>query len=182
MYEVEVKIRADHGAVRERLRERDAEYLGAVEQVDTYYGAPHRAFARTDEALRIREEVPEDGAPVHELTYKGPKVDETSKTRQEHETELGDPDAADAALQALGFDPVAAVSKARERFRTEGYTVTLDAVDGLGAFVEIEREVPEAEIDAARDGALALLRDLGLDPDDGVRTSYLGLLLGDAEE
>ena len=60
MYEVEVKVAADHAAVRERLPD-EAEALGTVEQVDTYFDAPHRDFAATDEALRLRRERRVDG-------------------------------------------------------------------------------------------------------------------------
>ncbi|MEF8773538.1 MAG: class IV adenylate cyclase [Halobacteriales archaeon] len=181
MYEVELKVRADHEAVRDRLAERSVERVGAVRQVDTYYGAPHRDFGETDEALRVRRETQEGGDPRHELTYKGPKVDADSKTRQEHETGVDDPDAVDAALQALGFDPVATVEKDRERYRIGEYAVALDAVDGLGTFVEVERAAAENEIEAVREGAADLLADLGLDPGAGIRTSYLGLLLADPE-
>lgn len=181
MYEVEVKVRADHDAVRERLADLEVEPLGRVRQVDTYYTAPHREFPETDEALRIRRETPENGSPFYQLTYKGPKVDSESKTRTEHETELGDHESMAAALEALGFEPAAEVRKDRERFARGDYTVTLDSVDDLGEFVEVEREVPEEELDSAREGAFALLSDLGLDPADQIRTSYLGLLL-DADE
>lgn len=181
MYEVEVKVEADHDAVRGVLSELDAERVATVEQVDTYYDAPHRSFADTDEALRVREEESVDGDVRHELTYKGPKVDAASKTREEHETTVDDPTATDAALTALGFDPVATVEKRRERYRVGDYTVTLDVVTNLGEFVEVERAVPETDVEAVRDGALDLLRTLGYDPDDQVRTSYLGLLLGDED-
>jgi len=177
MYEVEVKVPADHGPVRDRLAERGADPLGAVEQVDTYYGAPHRAFAETDEALRVRRETPGSGEGHHELTYKGPKVDGESKTREEHESRVNDPDAVDAALRALGFEPAATVEKRRERFRLDGYTVTLDSVDDAGEYVEVEREGRVDEVDALREGAFDVLRSLDLDPSDQVRTSYLAMVL-----
>ena len=186
MYEVEVKVRADHEPVRERLAALDATPLGRVRQVDTYYSAPHREFADTDEALRIRRESPGDAESFHQLTYKGPKVDVASKTRAEHETELGDHEAMAMALEALGFEPAAEVRKLRERFAVGEYTVTLDSVDGLGEFVEVERAVEEGAsdatpeegaVDVAREGAFEVLRNLGLDPAEQIRTSYLGLLL-----
>jgi adenylate cyclase class 2 len=182
MYEVEVKVPADHVAVRRRLAAVGAESLGTVTQRDTYYDAPHRAFAETDEALRIRRirhESTSDDEPPDEtrLTYKGPLVDTESKTRREHETAVGDGETMDAVLRALGFEPAAVVEKERSRFRLNGYTVTLDTVTDVGEYVEIETE--SADVDRAREGAFALLADLGLDPDDQVRTSYLGLLLGE---
>jgi adenylate cyclase class 2 len=197
MYEVELKVRADVDRVRERLEELGAERTGAVEQRDTYYDAPHREFAATDEALRIRRERPIDGAAPGDgggaedgregaghdsgtarLTYKGPLVDGASKTREEHESVVADDEAVAGALGGLGFEPAAVVEKRRAVYELDGYTVTLDRVTDLGEFVEVEREVEEGEIDAAREGAVEILRSLGLDPDEGIRTSYLGLLLG----
>ncbi|MFC4549140.1 MULTISPECIES: class IV adenylate cyclase [Halorussus] len=177
MYEVEVKVPADHGAVRDRLADRGADPVDRVTQEDTYYDAPHRDFAASDEALRVRRETTEGGEPTTELTYKGPLVEAESKTRREIETAVGDAEATRDILAALGFEAAATVRKERERFALDGYVVTLDAVDGLGEFVEVEVDAEEGEIDAARRGAFAVLRDLDLDPDDQVRTSYLGLLL-----
>ncbi|WP_380676690.1 class IV adenylate cyclase [Salinigranum sp. GCM10025319] len=219
MYEVEVKLPADHTAVRRRLAELDAEPLGTVIQRDTYYDAPHREFAETDEALRIRRvshgagrssgddeghgsggddddgdggdggddesdvaarAVDEgDGGGETRVTYKGPLVDADSKTRREHETGVDDGETMDAILRALGFEPAAVVEKERDRFRVGAYTVTLDDVTDLGEYVEVE--TGSDDVDSAREGAFALLADLGLDPDDQIRTSYLGLLLADED-
>jgi adenylate cyclase class 2 len=180
MYEVELKVPADHATVRERLAGLDAEPLGEVRQVDTYYDAPHRDFAETDEALRVRRETTDEGTTA-KLTYKGPLVDDTSKTREEFETGVDDGDTAGDVFERLGFEPAAVVEKGRERFRVGDYVVTLDAVTDVGEFVEVEREVPEAKLDSAREGAFDLLARLGLDPDDTVRTSYLGMLLATRE-
>jgi adenylate cyclase class 2 len=137
MYEVELKVRAAHGPVREALESRGATPVGRVNQHDTYYDAPHRDFAETDEALRLRRETREEGSdgsaggrgtadPTTRLTYKGPLVESASKTREEHETGISDPDAADALLGALGFSPAAVVEKSRERFACGEYAVVLD--------------------------------------------------------
>ena len=174
VYEVELKIEAGHDPVRERLSELGAESLGRVRQVDTYYDAPHRSFAETDEALRVREERSDDGRWVG-VTYKGPLVEAESKTREEHETAVEDGAEMRAVLEGLGFTPAETVEKERERFRYRDYAVTLDAIAGLGEFVEVETEAEAVE--EAREGAVDVLRELGLDPDEQVRTSYLGLLL-----
>ncbi|MFB6084665.1 MAG: class IV adenylate cyclase [Halorientalis sp.] len=179
MYEVEVKVRADHAAVRDRLAELDADPLGAVEQVDIYFDAPHRDFAATDEALRLREERDADGT-VTELTYKGPLVEAESKTREEIESEVADRERVQAIFESLGFSPAATVEKERDRFRIGEFTVTLDSVTDVGEFVEVEAECErEADVPAEREAAEDLLESLGLDPDDGIRTSYLGMLLAE---
>jgi len=180
MYEVELKVRASHDAVRERLDALGADHVGTVTQVDTYYDAPHRDFAETDEALRIRRENRGEEATTR-VTYKGPLVEEASKTRKEVETGVADADRFDDILDALGFAPAAVVEKERERHVLDGYTVTLDTVADLGEFVEIEREAPERDLETVREGAIDRLRDLGLDPDDQIRTSYLGLLANSPE-
>jgi len=74
MIEVEVKVRADHSQVRSVLQKLGAIKIGIENQSDTYFAAPYRDFAKTDEALRIRSL---DGKAV--LTYKGPKLDKVSK-------------------------------------------------------------------------------------------------------
>jgi adenylate cyclase class 2 len=179
MYEVELKVRADHDAVRARLSELDADPLGTVEQIDTYFDAPHRDFAATDEALRLREERDADGA-VTELTYKGPLVDTESKTREEIESEVDDRETVQAIFESLGFSPAATVEKERTRYRIEEFTVTLDSVTDVGEFVEVETECErEADVPAEREAAQAILESLDLDPDDGIRTSYLGMLLAE---
>ena len=180
MYEVEVKVRADHDAVRAVLRDAGATARGTVTQRDTYYNAPDRDFGETDEALRVRHE--SGGEERTLLTYKGPLVESESKTREEHETEVADEAELRAIVSGLGCPAAATVEKDRERYDLDGYTVTLDSVSGLGEFVEVEREASESEVEHVREGARDLLRDLGLDPTAHVRTSYLGLLLDASEE
>lgn len=185
MYEVELKVRADHDRVRAALTDADADRVGQVRQVDTYYDAPHRDFAETDEALRIRRESDlgdgsdegESDVETIELTYKGPLVELASKTREEHETTVVDGEAMAGILDGLGFTPAATVEKERESFRVDDYTVTLDRVADLGTFCEVEAEADVEGIESVREGAVSVLADLGLDADDQIRTSYLGLLL-----
>ncbi|MDQ1251406.1 MAG: adenylate cyclase, class 2, partial [Euryarchaeota archaeon] len=54
MIEVEVKVRADHEQIRPILKKIGAVKIKTEIQSDTYFAAPHRDFAKTDEALRIR--------------------------------------------------------------------------------------------------------------------------------
>lgn len=179
MYEVEVKVPADLERVRDRLADLDLSPTERVTQIDRYYDAPHRSFADTDEALRVRRQRSGDDERV-EVTYKGPLVDEASKTREEVQTTVADEDAIDLILDRLGFDAAATVRKERTFYDVDGYTVTLDDVADVGRFVEVETAAAEAELQEARRGAFDVLERLGLDPDDQVRTSYLGLLLDDS--
>jgi len=187
MYEVELKVRADHDRVRERLDELGATPLGTVVQEDTYFDAPDREFAETDEALRVRREHPPGESGKTTLTYKGPLVDPDSKTRKEAETAVEDEDEMRAILDGLGYNAAATVRKERTRFTLQDCTVTLDTVEGLGEFVEVELETERdlaaadgpAALDQLRSEATTVMDDLGLDPDEQIRTSYLGLLLAE---
>ena len=179
MYEVEVKVPANIERVANRLDELGAEQIDTVIQEDTYYDAPHRDFAETDEAFRVRRET-RKGRTNAKMTYKGPLLEAESKSREEFETGVGDGDDVDAIVQQLGFEPVATVRKNRRVYEVREYAVTLDAVDDVGDYVEVEAET-DGDIEPVREGAYEVLQDLDLDPADQLRTSYLGLLLTDAQ-
>lgn len=176
MYEVEVKVPVSLDAVRGRLADVGADHRETVSQLDTYYDAPHRDLGTSDEALRVRTERRNESTRTL-LTYKGPLADNRSKSRREIETVVEEESALTTLLEELGFEPVATVEKDRERYRLDGYTVALDCVRDLGEFVEVETEA--SNIDPARDGAMAILERLDIDPRDRIRTSYLSLLLDD---
>src|SRR5215208_5003779 len=90
MLEVEVKYRlSDPAAVEARLRAWGAIVVADHEEADHYLNAPDRDFARTDEAFRLRR-IGERNL----LTYKGPRLDATSKTRKEIELPCPPGDAA----------------------------------------------------------------------------------------
>lgn len=177
MYEVELKIRADHEVITSRLKELDITVDQAIIQEDTYYNAPHRDFAETDEALRIRrqrEQSTDEWETI--VTYKGPLLDEKSKTREEIETHITNGETFDTTLRRLGFTPSATVRKERECYQLGEYKLTLDAVEDIGTFIEIETEA-ETDIEEAREGAYKQLEELGLAPEDHIQQSYLGMLL-----
>ena len=133
---------------------------GPVEEVDVYYRHPCRDFASTDEALRLR--VAGGGA---RLTYKGPRLSRGPvKERLELEASVEGP--LGEILEMLGFREAARVVKRRLYARLDGHTVTLDQVEGLGCFVEVEGPDPEALADR-----------LGLGGAEMVEETYLEMVL-----
>jgi len=179
-FEVEQKYRvADPEQVRRLFAELGAVDGGCVVQVDTYYAHPNRDFAATDEALRIRRVGDENF-----ITYKGPKLDATTKTRREIEFDIAAGESGaercNQLLQALGFQRVAEVSKSRQisRLQRGKYLIELavDDVQDVGSFVELEIGVAqESALDKAREALAALASELGLV--DVERQSYLEMLL-----
>ncbi|EEB74875.1 class IV adenylate cyclase [Thermococcus sp. AM4] len=177
MIEVEVKGYADD-RVFERVRE-EFRLIRKEYHEDTYYQHPCRDFSKTDEALRIRIRR-FNGHFEAFLTYKGPKLDSVSKTREEIEVQISDPDGHARILEALGFTEVLTVEKVREKYYVEkGITITLDEVEGLGKFIEAEALTDEAErVPELVEKLTSLLRSLGVKRFE--RRSYLELLLGRA--
>lgn len=169
MMEIEIKSPCeDLEGMERRLRARGAEFHGEVSQVDLYLSHPCRDFAKTDEALRLREE----GGSVT-LFYKGPKLDPRSKTREELSVAVPDPAAMRMILERLGFRPVAEVRKTRRNFGLGPVEVSLDRVAGLSGYVELE--VQDRPVEEGRSMLLALMKELGLEGME--RRSYLELLL-----
>jgi adenylate cyclase class 2 len=178
-YEVEQKFHVENlSAIEEALRELGAGIGGPVSQSDRYLSHPGRDFARTDEALRLRS----DGESNF-ITYKGPRIDQTTKTRRELELAL--PDGQEFTTQLaelltlLGFGVVADVRKRRRSAKVDwqGSTieVVLDEVEGLGTFVELETCTDEAGVEAARQQIGSLAERLGLKRNE--RRSYCELIL-----
>ncbi|MHC4406827.1 MAG: class IV adenylate cyclase [Planctomycetota bacterium] len=175
-YEVEQKFPvADLAAMAGKLLELGATFSEPQEEVDRYYAHPARDFASTDEALRIR-----CVGPRSWITYKGPKIDATTKTRREIELPLSPPASGwEELLEALGFVPVAEVRKGRRKaivpWQGRRVTATLDDVRHVGTFVELELSAVEGDLEPAKGCLAALARVLELEG--SVRESYLELLL-----
>lgn len=178
-YEVELKFRRTAGdGLEERLRDMGAVPAAPVEQRDAYFIHPVRDFAQTDEAFRIRSE-----GEQNRLTYKGPKIDPATKTRQELEIPFAEGVEArrqmTAMLEALGFRENMTVVKRRRSCEIEwegrAVEVVLDEVERVGEFVELETVAAEQDWPAARDALQRLAGHLELHSSE--RRSYLEMLL-----
>lgn len=165
--EAEAKIRIDCDA-RSELHSRLAE-LGFFREwsgyeEDIYYQHPCRDVAETDEAIRVR--VSERG---RRLTYKGPRMGGRLKTRVEYEA--GVDGHIEHILESLGFRPSIRVRKHRIIYRGHGASVTLDTVEGLGCFVEVE------VLDGGEEEVIGIIKMLGLNSGELVTESYAMLLM-----
>lgn len=173
MLEIEAKFAVpDPGKVRARLTRQGVRMTRRRQERDVYYNAPHRDFGETDEALRVRY----DDAGVT-VTYKGPKIRlGSAKAREEFNLRVTSGETFEVILSRTGFLRAAEVSKVREFYEIGDVTVTLDDVEGLGTFIEIEILTEEGEEDAAR-RIEAIAKELGVDGPP-IYTSYLEMLLG----
>lgn len=179
MLEVEMKFAVDDFEPLEKaLKARGAAIERVRRDADHYFNAPDRDFAKTDEAFRVRSI-----GNTNFVTYKGPKLDAATKTRLEVEVALADgPEAAAdfrRLITLLGFRFVAVVEKSRRtaELSSRGFDIhaTLDDVDGVGRYAELEIVASEEQADAARAAILETAKELHLDRSE--RRSYLQLLL-----
>jgi adenylate cyclase, class 2 len=177
-YEVEMKFPvADMAGLEARLAELGASMAAGQLELDVYFAHPARDFARTDEALRIRRK-----GPANFITYKGPKIDAVTKTRRE--IDLGLPPGEETArawtglLEALGFAEAGEVCKLRRKAHVDWQgrrvEISLDEVERLGTFAELELVVEPEGVEAAKACIASLAGVLGLEGSE--RRSYLELL------
>jgi adenylate cyclase class 2 len=172
MIEVELKVKIPSpGPVREQLDTKHAEFMGKVHEHDIFYNAPHRDFGVTDEAVRVR--YTGDRAVV---TYKGPKIKKFGlKAREELNFGVESGGTFETMLLRLGFTKTAEVNKWRENYRLGNATISLDDVDGLGTFAEIE-VIAESDTDNPTVQIEKIAKEIGVEGEP-ILESYLELLL-----
>ncbi|MCL2687884.1 MAG: class IV adenylate cyclase [Methanobrevibacter sp.] len=176
MIEVEVKAKIkDFEAVKTLLKEINAKKSHVEHQEDSYFNNPLKDFGKTDEALRIRKVTIKNKFEIF-ITYKGPKIDKTSKTREEIEVGIEDSEKIDKIFQHLGFKKVADVIKNRTIYNLNQYIISLDEVKDLGPYMEIETDLEDgSEFKEELDKIFDIFKKLGIN-DGFERTSYLELL------
>ena len=169
MIELEVKAPCrDLVGLERRLLSLGARHLEDLEQVDMYLSHPVRDFGATDEALRLRRENQRS-----RITYKGPKLDQDTKMREEIELEVEDLERMSTLLERVGFRPFLKVVKRRRVLELEGVHFCLDRVEGLGDFVEMEYQGQDLGEGKRRINELRTRLELK----GNERRSYLELLL-----
>ena len=184
-FEVEIKFRVNNLAELERrLRQRfgNVEFGEPVTESDLFFQHPCRDFVQTDECLRLRERRLSDGSFEHSLTYKGPKIDTGTKTRQEIEIPITEPEHWERMLAALGFCRWASVQKFRRQIKLtvdhRHINIVFDTLPALPEsrrfFVEIETLAAEAEVEECRSLILSIAEQLELGQQ--IRDSYLKLV------
>ncbi|MHC4745143.1 MAG: class IV adenylate cyclase [Planctomycetota bacterium] len=136
--EIEAKLKIESPEqVESKLAELGAEFVAEQLQTDHHFDKDDRSISMSDSALRLRLERVGENLTCF-LTYKGPKEKSLIKKRPEIQTEVKDADAIERILGALGYQKTLTVEKTRRLWLLENCEVSLDNVQLLGDFVEIE--------------------------------------------
>ena len=159
MIEVEVKAKINSfKQMEDKLDE-----LGAVKskeefQEDIYFASPIVDFGQTDEALRIRTTNNNTF-----ITYKGPKLNDKAKTRKEVEMTIENADKAKDIFEEVGFKAARVVRKNRQYYTYRNFEISLDDVEGLPPYMEIEIALDDDEdYSNAQDKIFELFAQLGI--------------------
>jgi len=136
--EIEAKLKVDSlREIEHKLAELGAEFLNEQLQRDYYFDDAGSTLKNSDKALRLRRQLTGKTEKVL-LTYKGPKVKDNFKKRQEIEIEIKDADSAEKLLLSLGYEKALVFEKKRRIWQVGDCVVALDELPLLGDFVEVE--------------------------------------------
>ncbi len=173
MIEVEIKAVLKNLSISETLKALGYLLKEEMTETDIYFNGNDRDFHRTDEALRLRR----SGDRTY-VTYKGPKQDRISRTRNEFETAVEDLNIMKDILTALGYKAIFTIEKSRSLYCSGNITICLDRVKDLGSYIEIETLISEqAQKEAAVNRLLSVLDSLNIPRSELTQKSYLELLM-----
>ncbi|WP_131740348.1 class IV adenylate cyclase [Actinomadura roseirufa] len=180
MIEVELKAHVrDPEDLRRLLRRRADEELSTYR--DTYYDRTDGTLTGEGRELRVRV-IDQAGTRRTLLTYKEPAVDEASRSKPEHETNVADPIVINTVLRALGAVEHVRLTKhcVNYRFTAAGRNMLATVVtvpELAGTFVELETMADADEIDEALTDIRTVLTNLGISEDDLTTEQYTDAVL-----
>ncbi len=192
MIEVEIKVKiSDPNLMRKKFKENNGVYKLSLNHEDTYFNMPEglRDFRQTDEALRLRKSIEfyKNGQPKAQkinyyITYKGKKIDKTTKTREEIEIKINELEDMKNLLKFLGFREVFTVVKKRELYDFVFNETRIDAlIDYIPIlkqhFVEVELITESLDdVEKSKEILFQFLGKFGIKKQESIRKSYLELI------
>ena len=192
MIEVEIKVAISNpDSLKENLKKLNGKYIISLDHEDTYFNMPRklRNFKKTDEALRLRKSIEfnkynkENTTLIRAfITYKGKRIDQTTKTREEIEVEIKNLEKMKKLFENLGFREIFTVKKERElyefNFKNEKIEVLIDFLPILNQnFMEAEVIVEsKKEVPLVKEKVFEFLKKFGISKTDSIRESYLELI------
>jgi len=165
--EVEIKIKTSKEEFDniKKILPAFGKFFLATRQVDEYYTPFHRNFFEKkpfpNEWLRIRTD--EGKKSIFEYsTSLDRKKDDDDFYAEEYETEVSDVEELRKILSFLDFKKVIEVNKKREYWDCNQVEISLDEVEKLGFFVEVEASGVFETIKEARNTCIEFLEKLNI--------------------
>ncbi len=165
MKNIEVEIQAfikDPTKIEARLNE-VGKFVKSRKQVDKYYVLPHRDFFAKDmpdEYLRIRYE---EGRNHLNYSFLHFGEDGWLKATEEYETLVDKPETIEEIFEKINLILKVVVKKTRKYFDCGDFEVTLDNIENLGDFMEVEAKKDFGGIDKTRKACEDFLNSLNVE-------------------
>jgi len=162
MKEIELKFEIkDARAIKSKIKNIGAKYKGKYQQVDLWFDTKDGRLRREGKGLRIRQE---NEKAI--LTLKTELVCDRVREAEELELELSDFETALGIFKKLGFKICSEIRKERRDWKLGNLKVSLDKVEGLGIFLELEGSRREIE---------QVIKKLGLESSQRITKHYMML-------
>jgi adenylate cyclase class 2 len=146
--EIEIQVRINNPEAAEKEIFKFGKFIKERQQKDVYFVLPQRDFFAKDppdEYLRVRYE-----KDKNHLNYSFIHFQDNGLilATDEYETLVEKPEIVEEIFNKIGLIPKVVVKKLRKYFQCEDFEVTLDNIEGLGNFMEVEakKDFGSAEI------------------------------------
>jgi len=177
--EIEIKVKIERSENLVAFLKKEATFVFTNRQIDEYYTPFHENFLEVDpikEWLRLRDS---DGK--YSINYKSWHYNQDGKSNHcdEYETKVDDINAMRKILMALDFKHLVTVDKVRSVWDYKDYEISMDSVQNLADFVEIEYKGTDANPDPKKisDEMMDFLKKMDCGSIERDYKGYLYLLL-----
>lgn len=160
--EIELKLPLVNSKEVEAFLNKEATFRYESLQHDRYFNAPHRNFLadsdNVNEWFRVR--LTGDKAQINYKDFQ--PHDSNIKTHcKEYEADVSSYDQLAHILEALNFTKLIDVKKTRKAWDYMDTEVSIDLVEGLGEYIELEYKGKPTDVQTARAHLFAVLKKLG---------------------
>ncbi len=136
--EIEIQVQLENIRPLKTFLKKKAKLINKARQIDYYFTPSHRNFLKKYPAvewLRLRQN--DRNASIN---YKFWHLDENKRSHysDEYESQIEDIDHLKLIFKSLNFKPIAVVDKKRKDYKFKSYIISVNLVEKLGEFVEIE--------------------------------------------
>lgn len=161
--EVEVQAIIKNPKEVERKLKKAGKFIKVRKQVDVYFVPRQRNFFAKEppiEYLRVRYE-----KGKNHLNYSFLHFDRKGwlKATDEYETAVERPEIVEEIFKRIGLIPKVTVKKTREYFNCGNFEATVDSIEGLGNFMEVEAKRNFGGVEKTRKSCLNFLDSLGVE-------------------
>ena len=175
--EIEIAVSVRNPKEAERNILKIAKFIREVKQVDNYFVPKDKDFFKkkvTKEYLRVRH----DGNKSH-LNYSYCHYDKHNHFLQtdEYESIVENPDIVDEVLKRIGMVHKVTVKKLRKHFSYGDFEITLDNIEDLDYFIEIEAKKDFGGAEKTRDECYKILSKLNVDYEECPDLGYPDMVL-----